>query len=250
MTRAFDILLASLALVGLAPVMLVVALLILLDSPGGALFRQRRVGWHGREFTIYKFRTMVRNAAKMGSSITAAKDPRVTNLGAFLRRSKLDELPQLINVIRGDMALVGPRPEVPEVVALYDGNMRRVLDLRPGITSLTSLDLADEEGLLADAADPDRFYLEVVLPAKVADCLKQAQPPTPLLTMHVLAATAVAAFRRLRGQASEGELMERLREHPALAGPNDPNRLELHHYSTEPEVNQPEAEITNAKEAA
>ncbi len=249
MTRAFDVFLAGSALILLAPLMLLLALLIRLDSPGGALFRQRRVGWRGREFTIYKFRTMVMGASKLGSSVTTARDPRVTRLGALLRRGKLDELPQLFNVIRGDMALVGPRPEVPEVVALYDDEMREVFEMRPGITSLTSLDLADEEGLLAAAADPDDFYLRILLPAKVADSIRRSTPGDLLSTLRVLNATATAGFRRLLGRPSQSSLMATLRRHPDLIATPVPSDIFPANYPITPLASRSAVDSTTAKEA-
>lgn len=165
--RAFDIFCALLGLALLAPLLLVLALWIKLDSPGPVFFRQQRVGRRGRLFLIHKFRTMrVDNA---GPQITVGADPRITRSGAWLRRYKLDELPQLWDVLRGAMSLVGPRPEVPKYVALYPEELRRlVLSVRPGITDPASLRYRNESERLAAAADPEREYIEVVMPAKLA----------------------------------------------------------------------------------
>jgi len=165
--RAFDIASALLGLALLAPLFLVVAAWIKLDSPGPVFFRQERIGRGGTPFRIHKFRTMRVEAA--GPALTVGADPRITRAGSFLRRSKIDELPQLIDVLRGDMSVVGPRPEVPRYVATYPPALRiKVLSVRPGITDPASLQFRDESALLARAADPEREYLEVILPRKLA----------------------------------------------------------------------------------
>jgi lipopolysaccharide/colanic/teichoic acid biosynthesis glycosyltransferase len=164
--RAFDVVAAAVGLVLLAPLFLAVAAWIRLDSPGPVFFRQERVGRGGRPFRIHKFRTMRVEAA--GPALTVGDDPRITRAGAFLRRTKVDELPQLIDVLRGDMSIVGPRPEVARYVAAYPPALReKVLSVRPGITDPASLQFRDESALLARAADPEREYREVVLPAKL-----------------------------------------------------------------------------------
>lgn len=166
--RAFDLLVAALALALLWPVFIAIALWIKLDSPGPVLFRQQRVGRYGRPFVIHKFRTMVADAPARGPQITVGNDQRITRAGAFLRRSKLDELPQLVDVLVGHMSLVGPRPELPDYLARCPAELRdRVLAVRPGITDPVSLELADESELLARAADPEREYVEVLLPRKL-----------------------------------------------------------------------------------
>ena len=177
--RAFDLLGAALALVLLWPLLLAIGLWIKLDSPGPVLFRQQRVGRHGREFAIHKFRTMVADAPQRGPQITVDKDPRITRAGRFLRHSKFDELPQLLDVLAGHMSLVGPRPEVPAYVACYPADLRdKVLAVRPGITDPVSLELADESALLARAADPEREYLEVLLPRKLRAAAAYAEHAT------------------------------------------------------------------------
>lgn len=165
--RLFDVLLSTLGLLLLGPLFLLIALWVKLDSPGPVFFRQERVGRYGRAFLIHKFRTMrVDNA---GPQITVGADSRITRSGHALRASKLDELPQLWDVLRGAMSLVGPRPEVPRYVALYPPALREiVLSVRPGITDLASLEFRHESELLARTADPEREYVDVLLPQKLA----------------------------------------------------------------------------------
>jgi lipopolysaccharide/colanic/teichoic acid biosynthesis glycosyltransferase len=195
--RVFDLLGAALALAILAPLLAAIALWIKLDSPGPVLFRQWRVGRHGREFSIHKFRTMVADAPARGPPITVGDDPRITAAGALLRRSKLDELPQLLDVLAGHMSLVGPRPEVPAYVARYPAALRdKVLALRPGITDPVSLELADESALLARAADPEREYIEVLLPRKLRASAAYAEHATLWTDLAVLARTLVLLARR------------------------------------------------------
>ena len=163
--RLFDIVCAALGLLLLLPVLLSIATWVRLDSPGPALFRQTRIGRFGKPFTIHKFRTM---RVEPGAAITVGTDPRITQAGAWLRASKLDELPQLWDVLRGAMSLVGPRPELPHYVALYPADLRdKVLAVRPGITDPASLAFSHEAELLAAASDPEREYREVILPAKL-----------------------------------------------------------------------------------
>jgi lipopolysaccharide/colanic/teichoic acid biosynthesis glycosyltransferase len=166
--RLFDLLLSAAGLLLLSPLLLLIALWIRLDSPGPALFRQERVGRFGVPFRIHKFRTMAHAPAAGGPQITIGGDARITRVGHWLRHYKLDELPQLLDVLRGAMSLVGPRPEVPRYVALYPAALRdKVLSVRPGITDLASIEFRDENALLQAAPDPEREYTEVVLPAKL-----------------------------------------------------------------------------------
>jgi lipopolysaccharide/colanic/teichoic acid biosynthesis glycosyltransferase len=183
--RLFDVGVAALALLLLAPLLAALALWIRLDSPGPVFFRQQRVGRHGVPFRIHKFRTMVHGAA--GLPLTVGDDPRITRAGAWLRRTRLDELPQFIDVLAGDMSLVGPRPEVPKYVALYPPALReRLLAVRPGLTDPSSLDFIDEAARLAAAADPEREYVERILPAKLQRAAAYAQRATLWTDIGVL----------------------------------------------------------------
>jgi lipopolysaccharide/colanic/teichoic acid biosynthesis glycosyltransferase len=164
--RAFDLLVSAAGLAALAPAFLLISLAVLLDSGFPVFFRQKRVGRHGRAFDILKFRSM--RAGAPGAAITAGNDRRITRIGRLLRRYKLDELPQLWNVFRGDMSLVGPRPEVPRYVDLRDPAWHGVLQAAPGITDVASLVYRHEEELLARAADVDDYYRRTILPAKLA----------------------------------------------------------------------------------
>jgi lipopolysaccharide/colanic/teichoic acid biosynthesis glycosyltransferase len=167
--RLFDIAFSGGALLVLAPLMLAVALWIKVDSPGPVFFRQQRVGRWGRGFDIFKFRTMHLDAESMGPQVTAGADPRITRAGRWLRRTKVDEFPQFLNVLIGDMSLVGPRPEVPRYVALYPPATRElVLSVRPGITDLASLEFRDESDFLGRSADPEWTYVHEVMPVKLA----------------------------------------------------------------------------------
>ncbi|RZI55776.1 MAG: sugar transferase [Rubrivivax sp.] len=176
--RLFDILCAGVGLLLLSPLLLVVAVWVKLDSRGPVMFRQERVGRFGRTFRIHKFRTMRVDAPALGPQITIGDDARITRSGRWLRASKVDELPQLWDVLRGAMSLVGPRPEVPRYVALYPAELRAlVLSVRPGITDPASLSFRNESELLARAADPEREYVEVVMPMKLglaADYVRNA----------------------------------------------------------------------------
>ncbi len=163
--RLFDISLSFIGLIFLTPLLLSIAILIKVKSKGPAIFRQKRVGRNGKVFTIYKFRTMVTN--HNGGTVSIRGETRITKLGAKLRKYKLDEIPELWNVLKGDMTFVGPRPDVPEYVNTLTGKERLILNLRPGITSPASLKYSKEEDLLASAPDPVRFYNEIIWPDKV-----------------------------------------------------------------------------------
>ncbi len=165
--RISDGVIASLGLLIVSPLFLLIAPIIKLDSPGPVFYRAERIGKDGVPFRLYKFRSMVADADRRGPGITAAGDCRVTRVGVFLRRTKLDELPQLINVLRGEMSLVGPRPEDPRYVALYTPEQRRVLAARPGITSPASLHYRNESAVLS-GNDWERVYIETVMPHKLA----------------------------------------------------------------------------------
>lgn len=195
--RLFDVAVSVLALLLLALPMLAIAAWIRLDSPGPVFFRQQRVGRHGVPFAIHKFRTMRADAG--GLPLTVGADARITRAGRWLRRTRLDELPQLLDVLAGHMSLVGPRPEVPRYVALYPPALRdRALAVRPGITDPASLEHLDEAALLAAAADPEREYVERILPRKVAQAAAYAERATLASDVAVLARTARALWQRAR----------------------------------------------------
>jgi lipopolysaccharide/colanic/teichoic acid biosynthesis glycosyltransferase len=165
--RGFDIIFSLLGLIVLLPIFLVISIVIKVDSKGPVFFRQVRVGKNGKEFKILKFRTMVVDAEKKGMQITVGRDSRITKSGYILRKFKLDELPQLINVLIGDMSFVGPRPEVPKYVALYDENQKSVLKVKPGITDIASIEYRDENTLLGQSGNPEKIYIEEVMPTKL-----------------------------------------------------------------------------------
>jgi lipopolysaccharide/colanic/teichoic acid biosynthesis glycosyltransferase len=166
MPRALEVVGSALGLLVLGPLLLAIAVAVKFSSPGPVIYRADRVGQYGRRFTLLKFRTMRRDADRSGPGITVASDARITRVGSFLREHKLDELPQLINVLRGDMSLVGPRPEDPRYVALYSDAQMAVLSVRPGITSPASLAYFDESSLLT-GADWEQTYVERIMPAKL-----------------------------------------------------------------------------------
>ncbi len=169
MKRILDVVGSALGLLLLLPVLAVVAVIIKLDSPGPIFFRQERVGWGGRTFRIFKFRSMVVGAARAGTALTVRADTRITRAGMLLRRSKLDELPQLINVLVGDMSIVGPRPEVPEFMKFYAPSQRAIiLSMRPGITDYAAILFRDESSLLDQEHDPIDVYRREIMPAKFA----------------------------------------------------------------------------------
>jgi lipopolysaccharide/colanic/teichoic acid biosynthesis glycosyltransferase len=185
--RAMDITASAIGLLLLSPLLLGVALWVKLDSPGPVFFRQERVGRHGRPFRIHKFRTMVADAPQRGAQITVGADARITRAGQWLRGRKLDELPQLIDVLQGTMSLVGPRPEVPRYVALYPAEVRaEVLSVRPGITDLASIEFRRENELLAAAADPEREYVQVVMPQKLQYARTYVQQATLLGDLQLI----------------------------------------------------------------
>ena len=185
--RAFDLLLAGLGLLLLSPLLLLIGLAVKLDSPGPVFHRQQRVGRHGVPFRIHKFRTMVHDADEAGPQITVGADARITRVGAVLRRRKLDELAQLIDVLQGTMSLVGPRPEVPRYVMLYPPALRaKVLSVRPGITDLASIAFRNEGELLARATDPEREYVQVVMPQKLALAANYADTASLRLDISIL----------------------------------------------------------------
>ena len=190
MKRWFDLLVAAVGLFVLSPLLFLVACAIVIDSGWPVFFRQERVGLAGRPFRILKFRTMASRPGGPGLAITVSGDLRVTRLGRLLRRAKLDELPQLWNVVTGDMSLVGPRPEVPKYVACYPDEVRGIVQsVRPGITDDAAIEFVDESDLLAHAADPERAYLDVILPRKLALYVRYVESRTFFGDVGILART-------------------------------------------------------------
>jgi len=218
--RIFDTAIASLALLMLTPLLAVIALLVVATSRGSIFYWQARVGCNGRIFRLIKFRSMFVNSDREGLLITSAGDSRITPFGRILRRSKLDELPQLWNVVRGEMSLVGPRPEVPLYVDSYSAEQREVLTINPGITDPASIAYRDEENVLAGKADADLYYREVVLPHKVElnrEYLRQMSFSYDLrLLFHTIAVVAFprSLSRRLTRCATKSA--ERANESPFL----------------------------------
>ncbi|MEY3504465.1 MAG: hypothetical protein RL349_1058 [Bacteroidota bacterium] len=168
MKRAFDILLSTIVLLMFLPIGLVLSLCIVLESKGGVFYFQERVGQMGRRFHLIKFRSMRPNAELLGQLTIGARDPRITKVGYFLRKFKLDEFPQFINVIKGDMSIVGPRPEVPFYVNMYNAAQQKILEYKPGITDYASLAYFHENEILANSTDPKQTYIEEIMPAKIA----------------------------------------------------------------------------------
>ncbi len=187
--RFLDLFFSFVGFLILSPFFYLAGLAIKLDSPGPVFFRQIRVGRQGRLFRLVKFRTMQANAEKMGPQITVGNDCRITRLGKLLRKTKVDELPQLFNVLAGDMSLVGPRPEVPRYVSLYSQEHRRVLDLMPGITDPASIKYRQESAVLDGSADPERMYIEVIMPEKIEINLGYAAKATVLSDLKVILKT-------------------------------------------------------------
>jgi len=193
--RILDLAVALIALIPLAPIMAVIAILVKRDSIGPALYRGERAGRNGKPFEMLKFRTMVVNADSIGGPSTSADDSRITRVGHRLRRYKLDELPQLINVLKGEMSLVGPRPEVMSEVRTYTAEERKLLSVPPGITDWASLRFSDEGAILEGAADPHQVYLEKIRPEKVRLGLEYVQHRSLLVDLRVLADTAMVLLR-------------------------------------------------------
>jgi lipopolysaccharide/colanic/teichoic acid biosynthesis glycosyltransferase len=189
--RVFDVACSLLGLFVLSPLFLLLALAVKAGDGGPVFFRQQRVGFRGKLFWIYKFRSMRPNAGQMGAQVTRQGDPRITPLGRWLRRYKLDELPQLWNVLRGDMSFVGPRPEVPRYVEKYTPEQRRILDYRPGITDLATLSFRNEEQLLRDADNPEEFYIQHCVPRKFALNLEYARQASFVKDLFIIAQTLV-----------------------------------------------------------
>ncbi|HHE46494.1 MAG TPA: sugar transferase [Bacteroidetes bacterium] len=202
---------SAVALIALFPLLLIVGLIVRLSSPGPALFRQVRIGRHGKPFTLLKFRTMVANDQGAEPLVTGGDDPRITGLGKWLRRTKIDELPELWNVLVGDMSLVGYRPEVPRYVDRYRPEWRRVIDTRPGVTDPVTLRFIDEEALLVGVVDRERAYIEVILPIKMELILDYLERRSFVFDFQILIKTLwIMAFKKfLRGRDERYTLIAR-----------------------------------------
>ena len=196
MKRLFDIISSSAGLIFLSPVFLFVAIWIKLDSKGPVFYRQVRVGKNGRDFRIYKFRSMRRGADKKGLITVGGRDPRVTRSGYYIRKYKLDELPQLINVFTGEMSVVGPRPEVRKYVNLYTEEQLKVLSVKPGITDIASIKYRNENELLDKADNPDKMYTEVIMPDKLKYNLEYIEKASFLYDIKLIFRTFKAVFTK------------------------------------------------------
>jgi lipopolysaccharide/colanic/teichoic acid biosynthesis glycosyltransferase len=195
--RAFDICGAFFGLTLFSPLLLAVAACVKMTSPGPALFRQARVGRHGKIFWILKFRTMHAGSERAGPEITVAGDRRITSIGRILRKTKFDELPQLLNILRGEMSFVGPRPEVPKYVQLYTPEQKQVLELMPGITDKASLAFRDEETLLASSAEPEVFYINVCIPKKIELNMDYSRHATVISDFALIIRTVLSVWARI-----------------------------------------------------
>ena len=205
--RGVDVLLSAVGLAVLVPLFGVIALLIRLDSSGPVLYRGIRTGRWGHPFAMCKFRTMVMHAETLGGASTADDDPRITRIGRLLRKTKLDELPQLINVLRGEMSIVGPRPEVPQYVAMFGKEEQVILTVRPGMTDWASLWDIDEGAVLAGSANAERDYLERIRPQKLRLQLEYVRRRSLRVDLQIIAQTVAAVFRR-RSRRTDSPLEE------------------------------------------
>jgi len=201
MKRAFDVCAAALGLLVTSPLLAIISVLIKLDSRGPIFFKQERIGKGFRPFLIYKFRTMVENAHQRGGTLTIGRDPRITRVGYILRQTKFDELPQLINVLRGDMSLVGPRPEVPQYVKLFVKRYQTILTVRPGITDMASLKYRDEPSILAGSDDPEGEYVRRILPDKLRLAEEYVQRCSLYVDMILIFRTLLKLIRKTSHEA-------------------------------------------------
>ncbi len=195
MKGLFDFLSAAIGLIVLSPLFLFIFIWVLIDSPGDVFYIQKRVGKDGVDFSLLKFRTMKPGSDKKGLLTVGNSDDRITNSGKFLRKYKLDELPQLINVLIGDMSIVGPRPEVRKYVELYSEEQKKVLSVKPGITDPASLEYANENELLAKAADPEKYYIETIMPAKLRISLEYIRTQSFEQDLRIIFKTLEKVFK-------------------------------------------------------
>jgi len=191
--RLFDVVSALIVLILLLPLFIVISLWIIIDSKGGVFYKQERIGKNQKKFGLYKFRSMQTGADKQGQ-ITIGNDNRITKVGHFIRKYKIDELPQLINIIRGDMSVVGPRPEVKKYVDLYTNEQLKVLSVKPGLTDYASIEYFDEQTILGQAEDPNKEYIEVVMPAKLNLNLKYIKEKSLLTDLKIIFKTLGKIF--------------------------------------------------------
>jgi lipopolysaccharide/colanic/teichoic acid biosynthesis glycosyltransferase len=192
--RLFDIFSSLFGLIILSPFLFIISICILISSRGGIFYRQTRVGKNGKDFRLWKFRTMKPGSDKKGLLTVGGRDPRVTGIGYFLRKYKLDEFPQLINVLAGEMSLVGPRPEVRKYVDMYSPEQIHVLDVKPGITDYASIEYSNENELLAKSADPEKTYIEEVMPAKLKLNMKYIEEKSFWTDMKIIFKTVFKIF--------------------------------------------------------
>lgn len=196
MKRIFDIICSVIILLLFFPFGLIISILILLESRGGVFYRQERIGRYGKPFKLFKFRSMRKNADKQGKLTVGMRDSRITRTGYFIRKFKLDEFPQFINVIAGDMSIVGPRPEVKEYVDLYTDEQRQILNVRPGITDLASLEYFEENELLGRSENPQKTYIEEIMPAKIELNKHYLKNPTLTNDLTIMWKTFVRIIKR------------------------------------------------------
>ena len=196
--RIFDLFFSVTGLAVLSPLFLLIAVLIKLDSEGPIFFKQERIGLRGRLFHIYKFRTMAANTEKIGREITVGQDSRITRIGRSLRRYNLDEVPQLINVFKGEMSLVGPRPELPKYVELYSQEQKRVLSVKPGMTDYASIKFNKENEILAESLNPEDDYVRKIMPQKIIMSLKYINDHSCLLDFRLILGTLKEILGEIR----------------------------------------------------
>lgn len=194
--RLFDLFFSAMAILILLVPGLLLALIIILESRGGAFYRQVRIGRNERPFRLLKFRTMFTGSDSKGLLTVGSADSRVTGFGKFLRRSKMDELPQMLNILAGQMSFVGPRPEVPKYVELYNNEQKKVLSVRPGLTDYASMEYINESDLLAQQSDPESFYIETVMPAKLSLNLKYINEMSCVTDLKIIFRTLFKIGRR------------------------------------------------------
>lgn len=193
--RLFDLFFSIIGLIALSPLFLIFSILILVDSRGGVFYIQQRVGKDKKNFKLFKFRTMTSNSDKQGLLTIGNKDSRITNVGKWLRNYKLDELPQLVNILTGDMSFVGPRPEVRKYVDMYNYGQLKVLEIKPGLTDYASLKYINESEILASYSDPEKAYIEKIMPEKLALNLQYIKEQSFLTDIKILAKTVIGIFR-------------------------------------------------------